>query len=188
MLAGSDAKQYIPQSEAVVAIEHRESENLLRDGVVYEPRLLMCGDCGGRETVEVFFGFRPQGGWSVYFDEDPVLQFTRDGLLRRMYWDKQKYSAINGRLVQLSRGEVGGRIKMQQIALGDDGHQRLLTKAADLLAAVLAAIDSGRLQVVGHFPEQGDAPVEQAVTLVRVALDSHAENRLAVAPQAGANQ
>ncbi len=179
-----------------MAIEHRESENLLRDGVVYNPRLLMRGECIGRRAAEVFFGFRPRGGWSLYCDEDPVLQFTPDGLLRRLYHEKKKYAAVNGRLVELCRTEVGGRVKMQHVALDEQRHHDLLASCSALLLELRAAIQSSQLRAKGFYPDQADIAAEQvteqlvarAVVSIEQVLRALSGGGLAVASQAGASQ
>ncbi len=54
----------------------------------------------GGDFEELFAGLRSEGSWSLYFDEDPVIQFNPFGNVRRLFVDNCKYRVADaGRLV-----------------------------------------------------------------------------------------
>jgi hypothetical protein len=77
-----------------------DREDLMRDGtaMVHRGRWLI-------DDVEVVVGFRSGGQASVYWDQDPVFQFNARHQLRRVFIDRVRLAADNGRLVKLRQDE-----------------------------------------------------------------------------------
>lgn len=88
-----------------MALNERDREDLLADGTAMPIR--------GEAILEmkvVLVGFRPGGQVSLYVGPDPVFQFNADNQLRRVYWNENRYSAIDGRLCLLERDRRGGQV------------------------------------------------------------------------------
>jgi len=95
-----------------MAINREPRENLMRDATAYARRLSIENSA---EPKPVFAGIRQQGGWSVYFGEDPVYQFNAQSQLRRAHFKNQNYAAAAGKLLLLHRDRSGGHVEIQRI-------------------------------------------------------------------------
>lgn len=85
-----------------MALHPHQRENLLRDATQYAQRVRL--QFASDELWEsVFIGMRREGGWSIYFDEQPVWHFNAAGQLRRAYVDGRRLAAARGRLEALER-------------------------------------------------------------------------------------
>ncbi len=95
--------------------------------------------CARPFELEIFLGIRAGSGWSIYFGEDPVLQFNERGQLRRLYLAGSKYAAAGGKLEKLTRRQLGGRVRLERLLLearisraADDRVRRLSVRTAAL--------------------------------------------------------
>jgi hypothetical protein len=77
-----------------------EREDLMREATAYTRRCLVRTE--GSQTP-LFVGFRGNGGWSLYFGDDPVYQFDGDGRLRRAFVDGRPLRSQGSTLAQLTR-------------------------------------------------------------------------------------
>ncbi len=135
-----------------MAINREKREDLMRDATAYNRRLLLQRAASGEA---VFVGFRKQGGWSVYFGEDPVFQFNARGELRRVHVDAQNYAAYDGRLCHLQRDKLGGHVEIQRIYLAATEHQ-LLADCHHRLIQLAEMIRSNHFDDVQRFPSDDD--------------------------------
>ena len=156
-----------------MAIDQHPRENLLLEATAYNRRCLFrvpravhwtAGLRGSAEHSicvepfqqqdewELFVGLRADERWSIYFDEQPVLQFNRQNHLRRLFAAGQRYAANSGRLHRLDRAQLGGQVRMQQVALDEVGHAAVRHVCQKFIAEAVQALHSGRARRVGEFP------------------------------------
>ena len=99
-----------------MAINRERREDLMRDATAYARRLTLKNP---KNDEQIFVGMRQQGGWSVYFGEDPVYQFNNHGKLRRAHFKGLNYAANDGKLQLLHRDRSGGHVEIQRIYSAD---------------------------------------------------------------------
>jgi hypothetical protein len=146
-----------------LAIEEQPREDLLRDAVAY-PRRLKLRRCPTTPSpteevdfLELFAGVRSDGSWSLYFDEDPVLQFTPAGALRRIFLNGRKYRvATEGGLVELTREGRGGRVELKHLVLTADDERAVRIRCQLFMHQAARAIESKCFELSGQVP--GDDP------------------------------
>lgn len=122
-----------------------------------DPTALMCEwlEPFQRQTEwQMFIGLRADDRWSIYFDEQPVLQFNRQHQLRRLFAGGQRFAANNGQLDRLDRSSQGGQVQLQQVNLDAANQHALLNVCQQFLAEAALALRSGRARRVGEFPRQ----------------------------------
>jgi hypothetical protein len=186
-----------------LAINPHPRENLLFEATAYDRRLLLrlpvalawlspiesndIASLWSREFSsltqwELFVGWRKTGGWSVYFDVQPVLQFNALNQLRRIYGGGQRYMAVGGRLKLLQRDRLGGHIRFEEQQLASPAEQEVLHTCLLFLRATADLLDESKYTVVGQYPPQEQQLVPNAKNLL-----TNASNDLQIAngPQAG---
>lgn len=171
-----------------MAVKPEKREDLLRDAKQFPHRALFhvdwtdrlpVGFAGVRRTADVFVGVRRTDGWSVYFDEDPVLQFNERNELRRLYFQDARYAAATGRLEHLKRQAAGGRVVFERLKLEPECErdvlhvcQDLLAKLATLLELYLSETETQEIVLVGQVPQHTvDWLVDIRTRVVEVASD-----------------
>jgi len=162
-----------------MAINRQPREDLMRDATAYPRRLLLHHP----RCNAIFIGFRNQGGWSVYFGEDPVYQFNAQQKLRRVHFEKQNYAAEQGKLLRLNRQRPqnqslnlqnlnqqnsGGRIELDRIHDELD-EQRVLQDCHTRISALMEWIEQGSVTVSDRFPEDCEFIAEVAKLLKALA-------------------
>ncbi len=187
-----------------MAIEQQRRENLLLEATAYTRRALFRlpqAGLGDRnelsqrnewlrqwllpfrqsEQWELLVGMRSDGGWSIYFDEQPVLQFNSNHQLRRLFASNQRYSADQGHLQLLDRPSRGGQVTLGEVKLDSASHQSLLAACQWFLQAAGDALGSASSHRVGLIPAGDDSwlallqeRVQQAALGVEVALTPRA--------------
>jgi hypothetical protein len=142
-----------------LAIEEQPREDLLRDAVAYPRRLKMrmrrsipqaaaVGD-----FAELFAGARGDGSWCLYFDEDPVIQFTPLGSVRRLFVANRKYRVTDeGKLLELTRASRGGRVELKHIAVAAEAELLVWKHCLECMQNAVAAIEFDGCEVVGQVP------------------------------------
>ncbi len=110
-----------------------------------------------RAEWELFIGLRADARWSIYFDEQPVLQFNRQNQLRRLFAENQRYAANNGRLYRLERQHLGGQVQLQQVELDEASQGSVLNVCQQFLGEAAQALRSGRARRIGEFPADDTA-------------------------------
>ncbi len=172
----------------LMAIHEQLRENLLRDATAYRRRLAL--RCDLQSTLmrsapaeirseqpdprptrdklrrEVFFGIRDSGAWSLYVDQDPVLQFTPQNALRRLYWKGQRYAAKNARLQLLLRQTVGGRVQFDEQFLTPVDEQAIVAGCRELLHAIAAQVRGGCYVTIGQVPAEDAQLVDELLRVL----------------------
>lgn len=188
---------------AILAINPHPRENLLAEATAYDRRLLLrlpvpsawlspnesngiaslwCRDFYLLSQWELFVGWRKTGGWSAYFDVQPVLQFNALNHLRRIYGGGQRYAAVGGRLKLLQRDRLGGHVSFEEQLLATSAEQQVLQTCLLFLQTTTDLLISGNTMVLGQFPPQEHQLVQDATNLLtKVSCDLQVAHR----PQAG---
>jgi len=123
-----------------MAIQQHQRENLVSEATAYRRRALICPqglNFRGIEIRELFIGQRQSGGWSLYLDETPVLQFNARRALRRLHLQGQLYVAESGRLILLVRGSQGGRIQVSRLPMEESQERLLLAELSALVSSIV---------------------------------------------------
>lgn len=151
-----------------MAREKQRREDLLRDAVAYKRRILLALEWQG---CEFFAGQRAQAGWSLYFDESPVLQFDSVGELRRLFIDDRKLLVQGGRLVELRRAtdQPGSRMVHDHHQLSSESEQEIQKRCREYLQRAQEAVDKGAYRLVGQVPS-GDPHILTEVQVLLRAL------------------
>lgn len=131
-----------------MAINPKQREDLMREATAYIRRALI-RDAQTGESI--FVGLRQNGGWSIYFGEDPVIQFDAQSRLRRLHFENQNYAANNGKLCLLQREQRGGRVEIQRI-YSADAERRVLEDCHKRLRELAESMLRNAIEVVDRFP------------------------------------
>jgi hypothetical protein len=86
-------------------------------------------------------------------DEDPVIQFTPAGALRRLFLDGRKYRvAAEGGLVELTREGRGGRVELKHLVLAADAERSVRMRCQLFMQQAARAIESKHFELSGQVP------------------------------------
>lgn len=157
-----------------MALNEHTREDLLREAVQFPNRLRWkcqpnANAADDSRVNQVFCGLRRDGGWSLYVDEDFVLQFNSRQELRRVFWRGEKLAARHGRLEALKRLSRGGRVQLQSESLTADRQQQLLDSYQQLLTKIVSLHAAGRLVVDGRVsPPDEEQPELESDCLQRI--------------------
>ncbi len=163
------------QRKKNLALEEQKREDLLREAVAYRRRLKLAFQlqtpevpqtaqavalsAGACDLTELFAGIRSDGSWSIYFGEEPVIQFTPAGELRRLFIDNRKYRVVAGKLVELTRSKRGGRIELIHQHISAEAERALRDRCLKLLQHALQMLKAG------HFTQMGQVPADDLTLL-----------------------
>lgn len=158
-----------------MAIDQQRRENLLLEATAYTrralfrtPRANLCerGELSDQDALlrewlspfgqsahwELFVGMRRDDGWSIYFDEQPVLQFNSEDQLRRLHAGNQRYSALEGLLQLFDRPTRGGQVTFDEVVLDSNRHRAVLAACHWFLQAAADVLASGSIHRAGLIP------------------------------------
>ncbi len=173
-----------------MAINPQPRENLLLEATAYGRRLLLrlpvppqwlesgqpneiasfwCREFATLGDWELFVGWRKNGGWSVYFQQQPVLQFNSQHQLRRLYAGGERFSAEMGRLKRLERNELGGQVRFGEQRLDTQTEQWVLASCQLFLSAAADLLGNNQYTLLGQFPPAEPAMVEDARVMLAAA-------------------
>ncbi len=162
-----------------MAIEKQRRENLLVEATAYcrrallripidtawristsvsDPyRLCLPPALGGVSDCELycefFIGQRSDGGWSLYFDEQPVLQFNSRDELRRLFCGGERYAAAGGSLKWLRQDRSGGKLELAECELPAKYSLRLTQDCGEWLNTTADLLQGGEYKLLGQYPE-----------------------------------
>lgn len=146
-----------------MAINRAARENLMRDATAYTRRLMLRS---AQSNEGIFIGLRQQGGWSIYFGEDPVYQFNDQCKVRRVHCANQSYAASDGKLYWLQRNQLGGRVEIQR-TYSADTERRLLADCLKCLQELAASMLSNSVEIVERLPVDDREIVEDVAKMIR---------------------
>lgn len=134
-----------------MAINHQRREDLMREATAYHRRILL----RDVERTTIFVGLRSTGGWSIYFEEDPVFQFNAQGKLRRVHFAEQNYGAEGGELRLLQRTQRGGHVSLNKVDC-KPLELEICQDCTQRLAVLTQQFEQGAIEVLERFPADSD--------------------------------
>ena len=146
-----------------MAINRAVREDLMRDATAYTRRLMLRS---AQPDERIFVGLRQQGGWSIYFGEDPVYQFNDQFKVRRVHFANQNYAATDGKLYWLQRNRLGGRVEIQR-TYSADAERRMLADCLNRLQELAAGMLSNSVEIVERLPVDDRELVEDVAKMIR---------------------
>lgn len=139
-----------------MALRPENREDLLRDATAFPQRLLFrllkptSQETSELLIQEVFVGIKQDQAYSVYLEQEIVLQFDSEGLLRRLFIEDRKFAALNGHLMELIR-KSGDRVRLKQQQLIETDEHALLAKCQAIVQGLLPVLASADCQ---SFPPE----------------------------------
>ena len=146
-----------------MAIHPAAREDLMRDATAYTRRLMLRVSPTGEG---IFVGLRQQGGWSIYFGEDPVFQFNDEGKLRRVHFANQNYAAVEGKLCWLQRSRSGGRVEIERI-YSAEAERQMLAVCLSRLRELAELMLTNSVKIVDRVPVEDRELVEDVAKMLR---------------------
>ncbi|QDS93483.1 hypothetical protein FF011L_22530 [Roseimaritima multifibrata] len=99
-------------------------------------------------------GFRPTGAASIYFGEQPVLHFTAEGKIKRLFFDDHQWIADSDGLKRRERANNTYRMEGRMVDLDPQWVQEKLTELSEQTNRLLSAIlNSTAICSRGTIPE-----------------------------------
>ncbi len=113
-------------------------------------------------------GFRVDGSFSVFFDQDPVYQFDNQGRLRRAYRDGLLYRTQGSTLAQLTRVRTAERTELHRQDLDSGGLRHFIKEMREFLTTFHNALESKSAEMLEEIPTQENVAndIIAAVSLV----------------------
>ncbi len=100
----------------------------------------------------IVFGFRRDGGCSVYLSADEAYHFNSAGQLRRAYVAGRLYKAERGRLAALTRHRTATEVQLLRHDLTDDETAAFVDRAARQLQLLGETLEHQQFQVRQTVP------------------------------------
>jgi hypothetical protein len=136
-----------------MAREESSREDLMREATGLRPRIEFTTD---DEPAPVIVGFRRGGAASVFFGEDPVVQFNARGELRRGFFQGRLIKAERGRLAMLTRVRAETQTQLVRREMNAAETAEFLREVQRRLLALRDALTSGNGRVLRQVPEDDD--------------------------------
>jgi len=137
---------------------------------------------------ELFCGARAQGGWSIYFDTDPVYHFNSANELRRAFVDDRLIKAKKGKLIAMCRQRTDEAVEMLSEELTAQEQLRFCSSLMERLGIVRDALSRNLYTVVGQISTvEDDSNVDGDVDVLgqfQAWLTAFQEPTIAQSPQA----
>lgn len=119
-----------------------EAACLLGSGATYGRRLLLRPGSGD----PIFAGSRP-GVFSLYFGDQPIFHFDRDGRWQRAFFAGIHYlKGLDATVQAIDRVRQGGNLVLKRRTLGPAEASEFDARVVDAARDVLAALDAGRIE------------------------------------------
>lgn len=137
-----------------MARHEQDREDLMREATGLTPRAEIASP---HLPENLIFGFRREGGLSLFFGADPVYQFNSAGELRRGYVGGNLLKAENGRLAALTRDRQADRLTLWRKEWSDAQVAAFLNELMTRCQAVRDLLESGAFQLVAEVPRDSNA-------------------------------
>jgi hypothetical protein len=108
------------------------------------------------EPAPVVIGFRRDGAGSIFFGEDPVIQFNARGELRRGFVQGRLIKADRGSLASLTRVRSETEVQLVRHDLSDLETAELLHQVERRISGLQGALQGGRCHAVRWVPREDD--------------------------------
>jgi hypothetical protein len=140
-----------------MARDEAPREDLMREAVALVRRIELELDA---EPAPVVVGFRRDGSVSLFFGDDPVVQFNSYRELRRGYSAGRLLKAEHGRLVSLTRQLTERQTRLVRHELTERETASYLSDIQARLHRLRRALHEGRVGVLRQAPENQDVLAE----------------------------
>ncbi len=161
-------------------------EDLLREATALTERIaLVSHAANNNQSVSlhsdwpIVAGFRPNGGLSIFFGDDPAYHFNAAGELRRAYVDRLLYKAISGKLVSLTRIRIAERVELRSHTLSAPEQIAFIQRAEKSLINLAADIAANTIVLGTQVPPDVDV-----LDRLQTWLANHTDMRIAARPNA----
>lgn len=134
-----------------MARDEHDREDLMREASGLNPRAEIHSP---RLAQNLVFGFKPQGGLSLFFGVQPVYQFNSAGEFRRGFIDGRLFKAVNGSLVSLERERTAQEVTLWTKQLPDADAKEILRELTQYLERTKAILVERDFQLVAEYPDQ----------------------------------
>jgi hypothetical protein len=136
-----------------MARDESAREDLMREATALSRRIEL--EVEG-EPAPVIIGFRRDGAASVFFGDNPVIQFNARGELRRGFVAGRLIKAERCRLVGLTRVRTQGETQLLRHELDGTETAEFLRAMQTRLVALRDEIEGGRCRVLRQVPDGGE--------------------------------
>ncbi len=145
-----------------------DREDIMREATAMRRRVSL--SVNGLPTP-VVAGFRSNGFFSIYFDQDPVYQFNADGQLRRAYRNGFLFRTQGDTLARLERTRSQTETVLLRTDLTDIELSEFIAEMKRFLCQLLEANGEDRVQILEAVPgEAGLLP--DVLNAVQLAFDN----------------
>lgn len=126
-------------------MEHRtEATCLLDTGALYRERVGLTRSDDPRDLV--FAGFK-HGAFSLYFGDEPIYHFDREGRWQRAFLDARHYlKGLDGEVHAIDRPREGANMVLQRTKLTPGQTAELDERIGRVAVDLAATLESGRFQ------------------------------------------
>ncbi|HEX5470801.1 MAG TPA: hypothetical protein VFW73_02890 [Lacipirellulaceae bacterium] len=170
-----------------MAREESSRENFLHEATALVERIELAPHSFSSQTAGsdaivrcIVAGFRTDGAFSIFFEDDPVYQFTAAGDLRRAYCNGMLLKAVRGRLVSLQRVRTPREVQLVRHELSAAEEADCVARMTALLHELTMAIDANHFEVIGQVPANGNV-----LSRLRRWLTVHKRFAIAARPNVG---
>ncbi len=113
-------------------------------------------------------GFRKDGAFSVYFEQDPFYQFDVDGLLRRSFDCGLLFRTQSTTLAQLRRVRTDDRTTLSRMDLSTDALENFRRRMRIHIEELLSGFEAGTLTLQRCVSEDSDMQKRTACFLATI--------------------
>lgn len=113
-------------------------------------------------------GFRSNGFFSVFFDQDPVYQFDDRGRLRRAFRRGLLYRTQGHTLAELTRVRTVRQTILERRDLNPTELSSFVSEMGSFLSSLQQTLANGQVQVLATVPADGDLTSDVAVAMDQV--------------------
>ncbi len=135
-----------------MAREESNREDLLGEAKALVERIELVTATG----MAIVAGFRADGAFSIFFDEDPAYHFNAAGELHRAYCDGLLIKATQGQLVSLHRVRTEHEIQLVRHTLTDAEQETFLSAMKGHLSRLTELIVAGEFEATRQLPPDAD--------------------------------
>ncbi|MGQ0634829.1 MAG: hypothetical protein ACT4QC_09480 [Planctomycetaceae bacterium] len=141
-------------------------EDLMREATAYAHRaeISFTG-----EPCPFFVGIREDGGFALYFGEDPVYHFDAQGRLRRAFVEGALFKSRGDTLARLERQRTASAVTLARHDLNQHELQQFLDSMQARLARLREAINRREIEILRQAPANGRFGERLAAALVLTA-------------------
>ena len=135
-----------------MARDESNREDLLAEATALVERIELVDVAG----VTIVAGFRADGEFSVFFDEDPAYHFNAAGELRRAYCDGLLLKAALGQLVSLQRVRTEYEVQLVRHTLTDVEQEAFVSRMKNQVGRLANTLATGTFKAERQVPPDAD--------------------------------